>query len=109
MTDLPLTLTPVEAAALLASADAPLLIDVREESEWIEVHIPGALLIPLSQFVARQEEIPAGRALIMQCRSGGRSGQAALALRTAGRTNVANLAGGITDWEAAGLPVEYGE
>ena len=109
MTDLPLTLTPVEAAALLQGPGAPLLIDVREESEWNEVHIPGALLIPLSQFVARQEEIPAGRALIMQCRSGGRSGQAALALRTAGRTNVANLAGGITDWEAAGLPVEHGE
>ena len=109
MSDLPLTLSPAEAAALLAGPDAPLLIDVREESEWNEVRIPGAMLIPLSQFVARQEEIPAGRALIMQCRSGGRSGQAALALRTAGRSNVANLAGGITDWEAAGLPVEYGE
>jgi len=109
VTDLPLTLTPVEAAALLQGPGAPLLIDVREESEWNEVHIPGALLIPLSQFVARQDEIPAGRALIMQCRSGGHSGQAALALRTAGRTNVANLAGGITDWEAAGLPVTYGE
>ena len=109
MSDLPLTLTPAEAAALLAGPDAPLLIDVREESEWNEVRIPGAMLIPLSQFVARQEESPAGRALIMQCRSGGRSGQAALALRTAGRSNVANLAGGITDWEAAGLPVENGE
>lgn len=109
MSDLPLTLTPAEAAALLEGPDAPLLIDVREESEWNEVRIPGAMLIPLSQFVARQEEIPAGRALIMQCRSGGRSGQAALALRTAGRTNVANLAGGITDWEATGLPVTYGE
>ena len=109
MSDLPLTLSPAEAAALLAGPDAPLLIDVREELEWNEVRIPGAMLIPLSQFVARQDEIPAGRALIMQCRSGGRSGQAALALRTAGRSNVANLAGGITDWEAAGLPVEYGE
>jgi rhodanese-related sulfurtransferase len=109
VTDLPLTLAPAEAAALLDGPDAPLLIDVREESEWNEVHIPGALLIPLSQFVTRQDEIPAGRALIMQCRSGGRSGQAALALRTSGRANVANLAGGITDWEAAGLPVEYGE
>lgn len=109
MSVLPLTLTPVDAAALLDGPDAPLLIDVREESEWNEVHIPGALLIPLSQFVARQGEIPEGRGLIMQCRSGGRSGQAALALRTAGRTNVANLAGGITEWEAAGLPVIYGE
>ena len=109
MTDLPLNLTPGEAAELLAGPDAPLLVDVREESEWNEVHIPGALLIPLSQFVERQHEIPAGRALIMQCRSGGRSGQVALALRTAGRANVANLAGGIIDWEAAGLPVTYGE
>ncbi len=58
MTDLPLTLAPAEAAALLAGPDAPLLIDVREESEWNEVHIPGSLLIPLSQFVARQGEIP---------------------------------------------------
>lgn len=109
MSDLPLTLAPAEAAALLDGADAPLLIDVREESEWNEIHIPGAMLIPLSQLVARQDEIPAGRALIMQCRSGGRSGQAALVLRTAGRANVANLAGGITDWEVAGLPVQYGE
>ena len=109
MTDLPLNLTPGEAAELLARPDAPLLIDVREESEWNEVRIPGAMLIPLSQFVARQGELPAGRALIMQCRSGGRSGQAALALRTSGRANVANLAGGIIDWEAAGLPVTYGE
>lgn len=109
MSDLPHTLTPAEAAALLSGPEAPLLIDVREESEWNEVRIPGAMLIPLSQFVARQDEIPAGRALIMQCRSGGRSGQAALALRTAGRSNVANLAGGITDWEAAGFPVEHGE
>ena len=108
MSELPLTLTPAEAAALLDGPDAPLLIDVREESEWNEVHIPGALLIPLSQFVARQSEIPKDRALIMQCRSGSRSGQAALALRTAGRANVANLAGGIIDWEAAGLPVSYG-
>ena len=109
MANLPLSLTPVEAAELLSGPDAPLLVDVREESEWNEVHIPGALLMPLSQFVSRQDELPADRALIMQCRSGGRSGQAALALRTAGRTNVANLAGGITDWEAAGLPVVYGE
>ena len=109
MANFPLSLAPVEAAELLSGPDAPLLVDVREESEWNEVRIPGAMLIPLSQFVARQAEIPAGRALIMQCRSGGRSGQAALALRTAGRSNVANLAGGITDWEAAGLPVEYGE
>lgn len=109
MSGLPLTLTPAEAAALLDGPDAPLLVDVREEPEWSEVHIPGALLIPLSQFVARQDEIPEGRALIMQCRSGGRSGQAALALRTAGRENVANLAGGITDGEAAGLPAAYGE
>ena len=72
MSDLPLTLTPAEAAVLLDGHDAPLLIDVREEAEWNEVHIPGALLIPLSQFVARQGEIPEGRALIMQCRSGGR-------------------------------------
>jgi rhodanese-related sulfurtransferase len=109
MSNLPLTLTPVEAAALLQGPGAPLLIDVREESEWNEVRIPGAMLIPLSQFVGRQDEIPVGQALIMQCRSGGRSGQAALALRTAGRVNVANLAGGIIDWEAAGLPVTYGE
>jgi rhodanese-related sulfurtransferase len=109
VTDLPLNLTPVEAAELLARPDAPLLIDVREEWEWNEVHIPGALLLPLSQIASRHAELATDRALIMQCRSGGRSGQAALALRAAGRANVANLAGGITDWEAAGLPVTYGE
>jgi molybdopterin/thiamine biosynthesis adenylyltransferase/rhodanese-related sulfurtransferase len=84
------------------------LIDVREQVEWDAGHIPGAVFLPLGQL---EQEIAAAvpdksTEIIMQCRSGARSGRGTDLLQQLGYTNVVNLAGGILQWEADGLPIE---
>jgi rhodanese-related sulfurtransferase len=77
------------------------LVDVREPHEHAEFNIGGQLL-PLGKVQTMQvEDIEdlKGEELIVYCRSGNRSGQAALILDTLGFTNVKNLAGGMLGWQ----------
>jgi molybdopterin/thiamine biosynthesis adenylyltransferase/rhodanese-related sulfurtransferase len=87
------------------------LIDVREQVEWDAGHIPGAVFIPLGQLEQRiAAAVPdKGTEIILQCRSGARSGRGTALLQDLGYTNVVNLAGGILQWAADGLPVEAPE
>ncbi len=88
--------------------DGALLLDVREQEEYDEERIPGSQLLPLSELMARfEDEVPGGREIIAQCRSGKRSAQATDFLRTQG-LNVTNMEGGIMKWKAEGLPTEGG-
>ena len=84
------------------------LVDVREIEEYVEVHVPGALLVPLSQLNARAQEIPDDRRVYVICRSGSRSLTAAVALNRAGWDTV-SVAGGTLAWMEAGHPVEAGQ
>ena len=100
---------PKEAARLVAEGKA-VLVDVREPAEWTETGVVApANLVPKSDFDGPQKlwkpflEKTAGKQLILYCRSGRRSGQVAAALQEKGWP-VAN-AGGLKDWQAAGLPV----
>lgn len=87
--------------------DGALLIDVREPNEWDEARIPGAVSRPMSQINEWWQDLPNDRQIVLQCRSGGRSQQVAVALAgQAGFTNVHNLAGGIIAWDEADLPIE---
>ena len=86
----------------------PLLLDVREASEFTEVRAPGAVLLPTSAFMARLAEIPADRPLLVVCHVGGRSAAVTAYLVRAGRTDVVNVAGGMEAWVRAGLPVRRG-
>ncbi len=90
-----------------AIANGAMLVDVREKSEYDDVHIPGSVLIPLGELPARLAEIPADRDVYVHCRMGGRSARAVDYLRTFGRPNAYNVSGGIEAWEEAGLPVEH--
>lgn len=81
------------------------LVDVREQNEYDQEHIAGSLLIPLSEFEARFEELPKDKELVMQCRSGARSGQATEFLNAQGY-NAVNMTGGILAWAAADLGTE---
>lgn len=99
--------TPEEARDLVAESNG-LIIDVREPDEWAEARIPGAKHIPLGTLAERAKEVPRDRPVILQCRSGARSARATRALLDAGYTNVRNLEGGIGEWAAEGLPLEYG-
>ncbi|AKV59664.1 rhodanese-like domain-containing protein [Corynebacterium riegelii] len=81
------------------------LIDVREPEEYATAHAAGAVSIPLSELVARTEEIDPDRDIYVICHAGGRSLQAAEYLENAlGWDNVINVAGGTSAWVEAGLP-----
>lgn len=85
------------------------LIDVREQWEYLQERAPGATLIPLSQFVQRYGEIPRDREVLLICHSGQRSFRAAMFLRRQGYEQVGNVSGGMEAWAMAGLPVERGK
>ena len=82
------------------------LIDVREQWEYDQGHIPGITLIPMSEISNRLEEIPTDKEVIVTCRSGNRSGQVTDYLRQSGFDNVHNMQGGIVAWQEAGYEVE---
>jgi len=96
-------------AELLALAEVPALLDVRNPDEWRGPlgHIEGALLLPLPQLAARLDELAhlRHRPLVTVCLMGGRSAQAAQLLQDAGFTQVRSLAGGMGGWNALNLPV----
>ena len=90
-------ITPAELAVRLRAGDVD-LIDVREPHEWDIARIPGARLIPLGEFPAAIPSLDRTRDIVVQCRSGVRSGKAVRQLQAAGFTRVRNLAGGILRW-----------
>ncbi|MDH6572972.1 rhodanese-related sulfurtransferase [Streptomyces sp. SAI-117] len=82
------------------------LLDVREPYEWQAGHAPGAVHLPLSALAAGAG-LPAhaqARPLLVICRSGNRSRQAAELLVARGAQAV-DVVGGMRDWARAGLPV----
>lgn len=81
------------------------LIDVRTPAEHGEVHIEGAVLMPLDRLDPKQVVGP----VVLVCRSGKRAEQARQKLAAAGCDNLAVLEGGVTAWEQAGLPVKRGK
>jgi hydroxyacylglutathione hydrolase len=92
------------ASQRLASAVPPLVIDVRSARERAAGHIPGSMHIPLNHLVERVDEIPRDRSLLVYCAGGYRSSIAASLLQQHGFGDVAEIAGGMTAWEAAQLP-----
>jgi rhodanese-related sulfurtransferase len=85
-------------------ADAYLL-DVREPDEWAAGHAPGAHHLPMMEVPARMSEVPTDVAVVVVCRSGGRSGQVVSYLMGQGWDNVHNLDGGMQSWAASGRDV----
>ena len=84
------------------------LIDVREAHEYTGElgHIAGATFIPLNELPKQLEKLDKDKPTVTICRSGGRSAQAVVILERAGFTKVANLAGGMIDWNEHGLPAD---
>ncbi len=83
------------------------LLDVRQPEEYEAAHLPGAMLIPLGELEARQEELDRSKKIITYCRSGHRSTAAAIALCGLGFEGVYHLDGGILNWPyetIAGIP-----
>ncbi|MGC2161460.1 MAG: MBL fold metallo-hydrolase [Silvibacterium sp.] len=93
------------AAEELASAEAPMVLDVRTPGEWAAQHIAGSVNLPLNHLVERMGEVPRDRRIAVHCAGGYRSSIAASLLHQEGITNVAEIAGGLAAWEAAHLPL----
>ncbi|HZU65331.1 MAG TPA: rhodanese-like domain-containing protein [Novosphingobium sp.] len=97
----------IEARALAAmvAADEVVVVDVREADEFAAGHIPGALNMPLSAFQPGALPAHAGKALVLNCQGGKRSGMALDRCAAAQAAADTHLAGGFAAWVAAGLPV----
>lgn len=84
--------------------DDAVVLDVREDDEWVAGHIDGATHIPMGDVPARLDELPEADPLYVTCRSGGRSARVAAWLNQNGYDAV-NVAGGMGEWQAAGRPM----
>jgi len=92
-------LSPEEAKQIMDGGEQYVLLDVRNENEFNEKHIKGALLIPSTEIETRAlSELPDKNALILvYCQGGGRSEKAAKLLTEMGYTNICDF-GGINNW-----------
>lgn len=87
-----------------------LCIDVRENGEHEVERLRGSVCIPRGVLEFRIAEHPGcadkGKAILLYCKTGGRSALAAFNLQRMGYSNVVSLAGGIDAWRTLGLPTE---
>lgn len=98
-------ISPTEAYQRLQSDPSAIIVDVRQPAETQSGSVPGAILIPLTEFGLRMDELPRDRPILTICRSSHRSPLAARRLKRAGY-EVVNVSGGTLAWEKAGLPFD---
>ena len=99
----------ISVAEALAKRDSgAFILDVRQPEEWNEFHVPDSTLIPLPELASRVDELPKDQEIVIVCRSGNRSAQGRDILLDAGFTQVTSMAGGLTQWRAAGYPTVAG-
>jgi len=78
------------------------VIDARDAGQFARGHIPGAINMDWRQVLARRNEIPRDKPVLIYCNTGSLSAQAGFALRVAGWENVRILQGGMVEWKAKG-------
>jgi molybdopterin/thiamine biosynthesis adenylyltransferase/rhodanese-related sulfurtransferase len=98
----------VDAKSAQELLDSSVLVDVREEDEWSEGHIPGAVHVPRGFLESRIERVAPDQAqpVVLYCAVGSRSAFAAKTLEELGYENVVSLAGGYTEWKRNGFPTQ---
>jgi hydroxyacylglutathione hydrolase len=93
------------AAERLAAKEPPVAIDVRTARERDQKYIDGSVSLPLNRLSDNLKDLPQDRTLLVYCAGGYRSSIAASLLQSQGFKRVEEIAGGITAWESAKLPV----
>lgn len=83
------------------------VVDVREPSEYVAGHVPGAVLVPMGQLASRLAELDQTRPIYLVCASGNRSAAMADLLVAAGY-DAYSVVGGTAAWARSGRPVETG-
>ncbi|WP_323761087.1 rhodanese-like domain-containing protein [Maricaulis sp.] len=101
----------IEPAEIQAGLEAGRyqLIDVREPGEFADERIPGAILAPLSCFKPAHLPKSGDRAVVLHCKSGGRSARALDMCKAEGVEVAGHVKGGILGWKAAKLGTERAE
>lgn len=101
-------ISQAELLQLIESGKAPVIIDVRSESEYAAGHIPGAKHLAFwSAFTIESlDNYPADELLVLYCEHGPRAGIAKMGLGISGFDNMVYLEGHMSSWRAARLPVE---
>ena len=94
----------IDVGAAAATRSTVVLLDVREDDEWVAGHAPEAVHIALHDLPSRVGELDPGRRVVCVCRSGNRSARATAWLRTRG-IDAVNMSGGMQAWADAGHPV----
>jgi len=84
------------------------ILDVRELHEFMQGHIPGAVMIPLGQLKDRVDELPKDIEIVVVCLSGARSKVGLEILREEGYEKSSSLTGGMKAWKTSGYPVKTG-
>jgi len=79
--------------------DSVLFVDTRDSDQFEAGTIPGAVNIEWREVLARRDEIPTDRKVVLFCNTGSLSAQAAFALRVAGMDNVLVLQTGLIGWK----------
>ena len=94
-----MNITAEEAKKLMDSESGYVILDVRTEQEYAEGHIPGAILIPDYEISEKAESVLTDKdqLILVYCRSGRRSKNAAAQLEEMGYTRIREF-GGILDW-----------
>ena len=103
------TLGPHELANLLKTGNKPMLLDVREPFELVQMGaIEDVVNIPIGELPMRLHELPSDKstAIVSVCASGSRSAEASYLLQRNGYTNVKNLKGGTIGWVKNGFGVK---
>lgn len=111
------SITEIPVQDVARGVAGALIIDVREPAEFESGHLQGAINIPRGVLEFQVEAHPAlggatepelalrDRPVVLYCRTGGRSALAALSLQGMGFKDVRSMAGGITAWQEAQLPL----
>ena len=79
-----------------------MVIDARDAAQYAKEHIPGAVNIEWRQVIAKSDDIPKNKTVLIYCNTGSLSAQAGFALRVSGWENVRILQGGFSEWKSKG-------
>lgn len=98
-------ITKVEGLKELMASASPLIVDVREPTEYAEGHIAGAVNIPIRTLAQNLDKIPTDRPVVLSCASGLRASYATTALQLLGYSNARDFFPSFKGWTAANEPV----
>ena len=97
------SISATDLAAQIDAGNAPIILDVRSEDEYLAGHVPGAILVPVKSLAEHLDNLKAHEkdTVVLYCQSGRRASNAATLLEDAGFRDVRLLEGNYPAWATA--------